>query len=314
MTAFRSSGGPGRGKRQTASFLIRRFEEVGIRPDTRKGQHFLIDLNLLQLLVDAAGLTRQDVILEVGTGLGSLTSLLASRAAWVITVEIDSRLQQLAAEQLAEHVNITMLRQDALKNKNHLHPEVMEAVRQELQKDPARRFKLVANLPYQIATPVVSNLLAADLPLCSMTVTIQKELADRLAARPWSKDYGALSVWVQSQCDTRIVRVLPPTVFWPRPKVHSAIVHLEASPSKRRRIPDPAFFHGFVRALFLHRRKLLRSALCAAWKTALPKSAVDRILESQRLAPEARAEQLDIDTLLALSESLRQCMLPGSRT
>ena len=162
--------------RQTASFLIGKFREVGIRPNTRRGQNFLIDLNLVQLLADSAELGPDDVVLEVGTGTGSLTALLAARAAAVVTVEIDPQLYQLASETLIDCGNVTMLRQDVLKNKSHFHPDVLAAVREKLGEQPGRRFKVAANLPYNIATPVLSNLLSTDLLPVSMTVTIQKEV------------------------------------------------------------------------------------------------------------------------------------------
>ena len=287
--------------RQTASFLKRRFREAGLKPDVRHGQNFLIDLNLLDLLVRTADVGPDDLVLEVGTGTGSLTARLAQTAAAVITVERDPRLYELAADELADCANVTMLRRDALKNKNHLHPEVLAAVREQLAVGPNRRFKLVANLPYNIATPVVSNLLVADPVPVSMTVTIQKELAERIAARPGTKDYSALSVWVQCQCDVEIVRLMPPTAFWPRPKVHSAIVHVVARPERRRRIDDIVRFHALVRSLFLHRRKVLRGVLSMAGEVRLEKSEVDRILKRLGIAPTARAEQLDVETLLALS-------------
>ncbi|MFV2066410.1 MAG: 16S rRNA (adenine(1518)-N(6)/adenine(1519)-N(6))-dimethyltransferase RsmA, partial [Pirellulales bacterium] len=292
-------------KRQTASFLIRTFKEAGIRPDPRRGQNFLVDLNLLKILVDEAAVGPRDVVLEVGTGLGSLTALLAQRAAAVVTVEIDRNLQQLASEQLVDFNNVTMLCQDALKNKNNLHSNLMEAVRNELSKGPDRTFRLAANLPYCIATPVISNLLSTDISPVSMTVTIQKELADRIVAQPNSKDYNALSIWLQSQCRTQILRVMPPTVFWPRPKVHSAIVQIVLDPEKRDRIPDRKFFHSFVRSMFLHRRKFLRGVMVSAFKESLSKPDVDHILERFRLGPETRAEQLDVETMLALSEAAR---------
>jgi 16S rRNA (adenine1518-N6/adenine1519-N6)-dimethyltransferase len=134
-----------------------------------------------------------------------------------------------------------------------------------------------------------------------MTVTIQKELAERIAARPGTKDYSALSVWVQCQCDVEIVRLMPPTAFWPRPKVHSAIVHVVTRPERRRRIDDIVRFHALVRSLFLHRRKVLRGVLSRAGEVRLEKSEVDRILKRLGIAPTARAEQLDVETLLALS-------------
>src|SRR6476660_874141 len=148
--------------RQTVSYLTARFREAGIRPDVRHGQNFLIDLNLLDLLLNAADIQPTDVVLEVGTGMGSLTSRLAEKAAAVVTVEIDSRLFAMASEELADFQNVVMLQKDALKSKNHLEPEVIAVVKEELERDERRRLKLVANLPYNIATPILSNLLTAD--------------------------------------------------------------------------------------------------------------------------------------------------------
>ena len=138
-----------------------------------------------------------------------------------------------------------------------------------------------------------------------MTVTIQKEVGDRIVAKPRTKDYGALAVWMQSQCDCRIVRVMPPTVFWPRPKVDSAIVQLVYNEKKRARIPNLRYFHEFVRALFFHRRKFIRSVLCSAFKGRLEKDVVDRILDETRLKGEIRAETLDVKKILELSEKFR---------
>jgi 16S rRNA (adenine1518-N6/adenine1519-N6)-dimethyltransferase len=220
-------------------------------------------------------------------------------------VEIDKHLHQLAQEELANHHNITILLQDALRNKNNIHPRVLEAVGERLAMIPGSQFKLVANLPYNIATPLISNLLSTELRPVSMTVTIQKELADRIVARPGTKDYSALSIWVQALCDTELVRVLPPSVFWPRPKVHSAILHIAPRPDKRARIPDVEFFHAFVRALFFHRRKFLRSVVCSAYKRELTKPDVDQILDEMSLSRETRAEELEIDAILALCEAIR---------
>lgn len=292
--------------RQTASFLIDKFREVGIHPSARLGQSFLIDLNLVRLLADAAELGPDDVVLEVGTGTASLTSLLAARAAAVVTVEIDPELYQLASETLIDCGNVTLLRQDVLKSKSRFHPDVLAAVRERLGEVPGRRFKVAANLPYNIATPVLSNLLNTDLLPVSMTVTIQKELADRITAAPSTKDYGALSIWIQSQCETRIIRVLPPTVFWPRPKVESAILQILPNAEKRARIPDLDFFHSFVRSIFSHRRKLLRSELLCKFRPQLDKAAVDAILQEQSLAGSVRAEELSVDAVLALSEAVRR--------
>ena len=298
--------------RQTASYLIKRFKEVGLRPDKRRGQNFLIDLNLIQLLAATADLGPRDVVLEVGTGLGSLTGIMAPQVAAVVTVELDEHLHQLAAEELASLENVTMLQQDALRNKNNFHPKVLDAVKQQLDKDGDRQFKLVANLPYNIATPVVSNLLSTVMTPASMTVTIQKELADRITADPGCKDYSSLSIWIQSQCQARTVRVMSPSVFWPRPKVDSAIVHIQLDQEKRDRIADRDFFHRFVRAMFFHRRKFLRSVLVSAFKNELTKPQVDEVLAAEGIAGEIRAEQLSVEQVLALSDRAQAAVAANS--
>ncbi len=290
---------------QTQSFLMRRFEEAGVWPHTRFGQNFLIDLNLQRLLLNTAELGPDDVVLEVGTGTGSLTVLMARQAAAVVTVEIDRRLFQLAGEELFGLDNVTLLQFDALKNKNRLNPALLEAVAEPLDAVAGRRLKLVANLPYNVATPVLANLLACDRPPRTMTATIQKELAERIVAPPGGKDYGALSIWMQSQCRTEIVRIMPPEVFWPRPKVFSAIVLITLDDALRARIPDRDFFHTFVRSMFFHRRKFLRSELLSAFKKRLSKPDVDRILDDLGLDGTTRAERLDVDTMLALCEAVR---------
>lgn len=295
----------GSARNQTLSFLRRRFEEAGIRPHTRLGQNFLVDPNLQRLLLKTAELGPDDVVLEVGTGTGSLTVLMAREAAAVVTVEVDPQLFQLAGEELFRLENVTRLQLDALKNKNRLQPAVLEAVAVRLRAAPGRRFKLVANLPYNAATPILANLLAVDAPPQTMTVTIQKELAERIVAAPRTKDYGALSIWMQSQCRLEVVRFLPPEVFWPRPKVSSAILQAILDERLRSRIPDRGFFHDFIRAMFFHRRKFLRSELLSAFKKRLDKPRVDRILAESGLEGSVRAEELDVGTMLALSEAVR---------
>lgn len=291
--------------RQTKTFLLERFREMGIRPATRHGQNFLIDLNLVALIVQAADLSHDDVVLEIGTGTGSLTAMMAEQAAAVVTVEIDGHLFELASEQLIDLPNVTMLRLDALRNKNSIDDRVMDGIGKRLAEAPGRRLKLVANLPYNIATPVISNLLLARHVPHSMTVTIQKELADRITAEPSTKDYSALSVWIQSQCSAEIVRVMPPSVFWPAPKVSSAILHIVVDPARRARIADLPFFHQVTKALFLHRRKFLRANIVAAMKNHLNKIQVDELLDGMGFSNDTRTEQLDVETLISLAERLR---------
>jgi 16S rRNA (adenine1518-N6/adenine1519-N6)-dimethyltransferase len=291
--------------RQTKTFLIERFREMGIRPATRHGQNFLIDLNLHRLIVDSAELTKNDVVLEVGAGTGAITTELADRAGAVVSVEIDGHLFELASEMLFDRSNVTMLHVDALKNKNHFNPQVLEAVGRELAAAPDRRLKLVANLPYNIATPVLSNLLACPYTPHSMVATIQKELADRIVAQPWSKDYGALSVWMQCQADAEIIRIMPPSVFWPAPKVDSAIMRIVVDERRRAAIPDLRYFHEFTKAIFFHRRKFLRANVLSALKGVLDKAEVDDILAAMDFSDDARTEQLDVPTLLRLTELVR---------
>jgi 16S rRNA (adenine1518-N6/adenine1519-N6)-dimethyltransferase len=292
-------------RNQTLSYLVRRFQEVGIRPATRQGQNFLIDNNLQRLLVDTAAVGPRDVVLEVGTGTGALTALIAERAAAVVTVEISQHLYELASEELIHAENVTMLRQDALASKNRTDQRVIDAVQQQLDAARDRQWKLVANLPFNVATPVLANLLSCSIVPTTMTATIQKELADRITARPSTKPYGALSVWIQSQCRTKIIRVLPPTVFWPRPKVLSAIIQVTVDRQRRRRIANLTYWHHFVRAMFLHRRKFLRSVMCSAFKRHLSKSDVDHVLQGLALGPDTRAEQLDVEKMLVLCEAVR---------
>ena len=139
-----------------------------------------------------------------------------------------------------------------------------------------------------------------------MTVTIQKEVADRLTAVPSTKDYSALSIWVQSQCDVEVLRIMPPEVFWPRPKVHSAIVRIVPNAEKKAGIPDPDFFHSFVRSMFFHRRKFLRSELISAFKGQLDKPAVDGLMTELELPGNARAEELSVAAMLRLADAARR--------
>lgn len=292
-------------ERQTKTFLMQRLREIGVEPASRHGQNFLIDLNLVEMIVNSAQLDDEDVVLEVGTGTGSLTTMMAPQVAAVVTVEIDGHLYELASEQLLDFENVTMLQTDALKNKNRFNPIVMQAVGDRLAEGPDRQLKLVANLPYNVATPILSNLLMCEHTPHSMVATIQKELAERIVAQPWSKDYSALSVWMQSQCDCEIIRVMPPSVFWPRPKVDSAIIKIVVDPVRREAIPDRRYFHQFVKSLFLHRRKFLRANVTSAMKKHLSKEEVDQLLEEMRFGADTRTEQVDVPTLLAFTEKVR---------
>jgi 16S rRNA (adenine1518-N6/adenine1519-N6)-dimethyltransferase len=292
--------------RQTASFLSKRLAAAGLRPVSRLGQNFLIDLNLIDLIARSAELKKTDVVLEVGTGVGSLTTRLADQAGAVLSIEIDVDLHRLASEELEDRPNVRLIHGDALRNKNALRDDLMDQVRDAMSRiGEEARFLLVANLPYSIATPIISNLLLESPSPAVTVVTIQKELADRIIAKPGSKDYGALSVWIQSLCECQIVRALPPTVFWPRPKVHSAIIRLDQVPGRREKFADLDHFHRTVRSLFFHRRKFLRSVVISAMKERLTKTEVDEVLNQLGFDSTARAEQLSVEQIQALAEALR---------
>ncbi|NND96835.1 MAG: ribosomal RNA small subunit methyltransferase A, partial [Pirellulaceae bacterium] len=202
--------------------------------------------------------------------------------------------------------NVRLIHGDALRNKNSFRPDLMDQVREAQSRlGSESQFKLVANLPYNVATPIITNLLHETPSPDVMVATIQKELADRIVAQPGCKDYSALSVWIQSLCKAQIVRVLPPTVFWPRPKVHSAIIRLDAVPEWREQFVDLKHFHQTVRSLFFHRRKFLRSVVISAMKGKLDKAAVDQVLQKLGHGETCRAEQLSVQQIQELAEALR---------
>ncbi len=290
--------------RQTRTYLMSLFERRGLNPRSDLGQNFLIDLNVIDFIVKSAELDERDVVLEVGAGTGSMTSRLARAAGAVVTVEYDSNMAEMAREIVSDVPNVTLLECDALKNKNRIRDEVLDAVRAELAKDPTRRLKLVANLPYSIATPIVSNLVASDLPWDRMVVTIQMELGQRMAAGPGKSNYGALSAWLQSQAFVKILRRLGPQVFWPRPAVVSAVVLLTPAPAKAALIADRAFLQEFLRLLFTQRRKVMRPVLVGQFRNRLPKATVETILTDLGHGPKTRAECLEPYQLVELANRL----------
>ncbi len=279
--------------RQTQTYLRRLFEERGLRPKNKLGQNFLIDLNLIDFIVANAELSRDDMVLEVGTGTGSLTAALADLAGAVLTVEIDLTFHEIVQETLGRHGHVQFFHGDILKNKNHLNPHVLEKLHNGLQRFSGKNLKLVANLPYVVATPVIANLILSDLPFERMVVTVQWEIAEKLLAGPGTKDYGALAILMQSLTDIELLRRLPPEVFWPRPKVASAIVRIKPSAEKRASSPIPWRRRVFLRDLYSHRRKNLRVALLSFPGKPRDKAEVDHLLAQVGLDGNCRAETLD---------------------
>jgi 16S rRNA (adenine1518-N6/adenine1519-N6)-dimethyltransferase len=269
------------------------------------GQNFLIDLNLHELIVEEARVGSDDVILEIGPGAGALTALMAGRGAMIVAVELDPEMAKLTQEAVAGFPGARVLNIDALANKNTLSPLMIESVDQALDSFPSRVFKLVANLPYSVATPVIMNLVTHP-RLCPalMVVTIQRELGERMIALPATPGYGSLSVIIQALAEISIVRVLPPSVFWPRPKVESTIVAIRPDPARRAALDVP-WFHELVRKLFLHRRKNLRHVLFDLWPGQWTKAGAEAWLETLGIDGGLRAEALSVEQFRTLAHALR---------
>ena len=296
--------------RQTRTHLMSLFKKHGFNPSGSLGQNFLIDLNIIEFIVNEAELTKDDVVLEVGSGTGGMTTFMAIVAGEVVSVEYDNKMYMLAKQQTEYLDNVTLLHRDALKNKNLIAPEVIDEVMKKIAEDPERRsLKLVANLPYNIATPIISNLVATDLPWTKIVATIQLELAERMIAKPGQSKYGALSVWLQAQCRVKLIKRMPPSVFWPRPQVDSAVVKLSPSADKRSHIIDREFFHDTIRRLFQHRRKHARGVLCGMFRKQLSKAEVDEVLAEEDLGEGTRAEELEVPRLVALSNRLKNAIV-----
>jgi len=279
--------------------------EAGLRPDTARGQHFLVDGNLMRLLVAEADLGPDDTVLEVGTGVGNLTGLLAAEAGRVVAVEVDLRLAEVARLRLADAENVELVAADALADKHHVHPQVTAAVGRARQA-AGGPWKLVANLPYQAATPLLMDLVLDPDPPERLVFTVQDEVAERLAAKPATRAYGAVGVLVQAVAEVEVLRRLPPDVFWPRPAVQSAMVRVSPSAAKRERIPHLPTLQRTVAALFAHRRKRAARSLALAEPAGGGVEAWAARLAACGLDPSARAEAYTVEEIVGLAGALAE--------
>jgi len=279
------------------------FDEADLRPDRRLGQHFLVDGNLLRMLVREGAVGPRDTVLEVGAAVGNLTELLAERAGWVVAVEIDPALAFIAKERLAAAANLDYIVSDILAGKHHVSGSILDIVRAR-QKRLAGPFKVVANLPYGAATPLVAELVMKDPSPERLVFTVQEEVADRLIARPGTRAYGPVGVLVQALADVEIIRRLGPSVFWPQPKVYSTMLCVRPMLSFRRRIADLAVFRRTIEGLFAHRRK--RAARSLALSDELGRAAEPWAarLVAAGLDPEARGETYPVEEIIRLSNGL----------
>ncbi len=232
------------------------LQAAGLRPRRRLGQHFLIDGNLMRKLVNSAAIDRSDTVLEVGGGTGSLSEQIAPHAGHLVVVEIDKRLAPILEERLADYSNVAVLHTDVLDNKSTIEAGVLDHLRS--HPPDGGRYKLVANLPYNVATPLLMNLLFAEPRLDTMCFTIQKEVADRLTAQAGTADFGAVSIAIQTVCRTERIAPVPTTAFWPPPKVESAMIRLTRKPHAFEQARRLRAFFDLVKLAFAHRRKTLR--------------------------------------------------------
>ena len=272
---------------------------AGIRPRRTAGQNFLVEENLADAIARDGGIEPGDVTLEIGTGFGILTSRLAARAHHVVGVELDPRVAAVARELLADAENLTLLEADALASKNALAPEMVELVRARLAAAPGR-LRVVANLPYNVATPLVVLLLGERWPLASITVMVQLEAAERFAAQPGDEAYGAVSVLCRAQTESvEVVRKVPRDVFMPRPKVTSAVVRLIPSEGRHQGLAELA---AVTRALFNYRRKTLSKAAKAVARRHPELDWIGGAIGEAALDPGLRVEDLGVQELRSLAE------------
>lgn len=259
------------------------------------GQNFLVDPNVLERVMDAAGVSGEDCVLEIGPGIGTMTQLLAERAGKVVAVEIDRNLIPILEETLAPYSNVTVINEDILKL------DVEETIR---VRGEGRPVKVVANLPYYITTPIIMSLLEGGAPLESITVMVQKEVAERMQAGPGTKDYGALSLAVQYYSRPEVVANVPPNCFIPRPNVGSAVIRLTRYGTPPVQAADPGKLFAVIRASFNQRRKTLANSLANAPGLPASRERVAGILEEMGLPAMIRGEALTLEQFAALSDRL----------
>lgn len=259
------------------------------------GQNFLVDPNVLERVMDAAGVSGEDCVLEIGPGIGTMTQLLAERAGKVVAVEIDRNLIPILEETLSPYSNVTVINEDVLKL------DVEEAIR---VRGEGRPVKVVANLPYYITTPIIMSLLEGGAPLESITVMVQKEVAERMQAGPGTKDYGALSLAVQYYSRPEVVANVPPNCFIPRPNVGSAVIRLTRYGTPPVQAADPGKLFTVIRASFNQRRKTLANSLGNAPGLSASRERVAGILEEMGLPAMIRGEALTLEQFAELSDRL----------
>ena len=260
------------------------------------GQNFLIDENVVEKIVREAGVTKDDFVVEVGPGIGTMTQILCENAREVVAVEIDKKLIPILTEDtLSYYDNVTVINEDILK---------LDIKKLADEKNGGRPIKVVANLPYYITTPIIMGLFESHVPLKSITIMVQKEVAQRMQVGPGTKDYGALSLAVQYYAKPEIVATVSPECFIPKPNVGSAVIRLTCHDKPPVTVPDERFLFDVIRASFQQRRKTLTNSLSHAGLPGITREAVEQALLEMELSPSIRGEALSLEEFAALSSIL----------
>ncbi len=259
------------------------------------GQNFLIDTHVLEKIISAAGITKDDCVLEIGPGIGTMTQYLAENAGHVVAVEIDRNLIPILKETLADYDNVTVINEDILRVD-------IKALAEEY--NGGKPIKVVANLPYYITTPIIMGLFESGVPIDNITVMVQKEVADRMKEGPGSKDYGALSLAVQYYAEPEIVANVPPNCFIPRPNVGSAVIRLTRHKEMPVEVKNPALMFKIIRASFNQRRKTLQNGLGNAPELPYTKEQIAAAIAEMGLTPTIRGEALSLAQFAQLSDIL----------
>jgi 16S rRNA (adenine1518-N6/adenine1519-N6)-dimethyltransferase len=306
----------------TKSMLKVLFEERGVSVKKHWGQNFLIDQNLLQFIVKAAELNSNDLVLEIGAGTGSLTRLIAKSAGHVFAVELDRKLFEITNETLQGYENVTIFNKDILKSKHHIDPEILDAISEHIKTSSladALCVKVVSNLPYYISTPVIIDLLQEVLPIKTMILMLQRETTNRMNAQPGTKNYGVLSIMTKLFGDVKVLKKLPPDVFWPVPIVDSAIVKMTINRHKYAdRIRDYQSFQNLLHAIYVSRRKILLNSLLSLClglgmneDTKEIRNDLVSILDQVGIRQGSRGEELGIEALINLSNKISEYLGSG---
>lgn len=261
------------------------------------GQNFLIDTHVLDRIIEAAEITKEDFVLEIGPGIGTMTQYLCENAKEVAAVEIDKNLIPILEDTLSAYDNVTVINKDILKMD-------ISALAQE--KNQGKPIKVVANLPYYITTPIIMGLFESHVPIDSITIMVQKEVADRMQVGPGTKDYGALSLAVQYYAKPEIVANVPPNCFMPRPKVGSAVIRLTRHERPPVEVEDEKFMFRLIRASFNQRRKTLVNGLNNAPNVQVSKENILKSLEELGVSANIRGEALTLEQFAALSNIMRK--------